>query len=138
MISFHAVGQNYFTGAYRHNLQLLSFRQPKIIWFQSSPHIISNAGYSEDFRCCIDYVISIYLYRVFNLKVDRTLIWVIYLPRFITCYITQLTYIYSKCWKWCPFILMYLSTCFIMFLATFLSVLSFTSSMTRGILSSKF
>jgi hypothetical protein len=65
------------------------------------------------------------LYRVFNLKVDRTLIWVIYLLRFTTCYITQLNCIYSKCWKWCPFISMHLSTCFTIFLATFLSVLSF-------------
>jgi len=37
--------------------------------------------------------------RVFNLKVGRILIRVIYLLRFTTCYITQLTYIYSKCWK---------------------------------------
>ena len=35
---------------------------------------------------------------VFNLKADRILIRVIYLLR-ITCYITQLTCIYSKCWK---------------------------------------
>jgi len=35
-----------------------------------------------------------HLYRVFNLKVDRILIWVTYLLRF-TCYITQLTCIYS-------------------------------------------
>ena len=61
----------------------------------------------------------------FNLKVDRILIWVIYLLRFITCYITQLTCIYSKCWKWCPFISVHLATRFTMFLATFLSVLSF-------------
>jgi len=65
------------------------------------------------------------LYRVFNLKVDRILIWVIYLLRFATCYFTQLTCIYSKCWKWCPFISMHLSTRFTMFLATFLHVLSF-------------
>ena len=64
-------------------------------------------------------------YGVFNLKVDRILIWVIYLLRFTTYYITQLTCIYSKCWKWSPFISMHLSTCFTMFLATFLSVLSF-------------
>ena len=64
------------------------------------------------------------IYRVFNLKVDHILIWVIYLLRF-TCYITQLTCIYSKCWKWCPFISMHLSTRFTMSLATFLSVLSF-------------
>jgi hypothetical protein len=64
-------------------------------------------------------------YRVFNLKVNRILIWVIYLLRFTICYITQLTCIYSKCWKWCPFISMHLSTGFTMFLATFLSVLSF-------------
>jgi hypothetical protein len=44
------------------------------------------------------------LYRVFNLKVDRTLTWVIYLLRFTTCYITQLTCIYNKCWKWCTLI----------------------------------
>jgi hypothetical protein len=68
-------------------------------------------------------------YRVFNLKIDHILIWVIYLLRFTTCYITQLTRIYSKCWKWCPFISMHLSTRFTMFLATFLSVLLFTSSM---------
>jgi len=64
-------------------------------------------------------------YRMFNLKVDRISIWVIYLLRFTTCYITQLTCIYSKCWKWCLFISMHLSTRFTMFLATFLSVLSF-------------
>ena len=74
--------------------------------------------------------VSVYgIYRVFNLKVDRILIWVIYLLRFTTCYITELTCIYNKCWKWCPFILMHLSTRFTMFLTTFLSVLSFTSSM---------
>ena len=67
----------------------------------------------------------IYIYMVFNLKVDRILIWVIYLLRFTTCYIIQLTCIYSKHWKWCPFISMHLSTRFTMFLATFLSVLSF-------------
>jgi len=71
-------------------------------------------------------------YRGFNLKVDRILIRVIYLLRF-TCYITQLTYIYSKCWKWCPFISMHLSTRFTMFLTTFLGVLSFTSSLARVI-----
>ena len=65
------------------------------------------------------------IYRVFNLKVDRILIWVIYLLRFTTYYVTQLTCIYSKCWKWCPFISMHLSTTFTMFLATFLSALSF-------------
>jgi len=48
-------------------------------------------------------------------------------------YITQLTCIYSKCWKWCPFISMHLSTRFTMFLTTFLSVPSFTSSMARVI-----
>jgi hypothetical protein len=73
------------------------------------------------------------LYSVFNLKVDCILIWVIYLLGFTTCYITQLTCIYSKCWKWCPFISMHISTCFTMFLATFLSVLSFTFSMARVI-----
>ena len=72
-------------------------------------------------------------YRVFNLKVDRILIWVIYLLRFTTCYITQLTCIYSKCWKWCPFISMHLSTRFTMVFAIFFSVLSFTSSMARVI-----
>jgi len=75
----------------------------------------------------------IHKYRVFNIKVDRILIWVIYLLIFTTCYITQLACIYSKCWKWCPFISMHLSTRFTMFLATFLSVLSFTSSMARVI-----
>jgi len=63
-------------------------------------------------------------YRVFTLKVDRTLMWLIYLLRFTTCYITQLTCIYSKCWKRCPFISVHLSTLstrFTMFLATFLS-----------------
>jgi len=39
------------------------------------------------------------IYRMFNLKLDRILIRVIYLLRFTTCYITQQTYIYSKCWK---------------------------------------
>jgi len=38
-------------------------------------------------------------YRVFNLKVDRILIRVICLLRFTKFYITQLTSIYSKCWK---------------------------------------
>jgi hypothetical protein len=64
------------------------------------------------------------IYRMFNLKVNLVLISVIYLLRFTTCYITQLTCIYSKCWKWCPFISMHLSTCFTMFLVTFLTVLS--------------
>ena len=76
---------------------------------------------------------DLYKYRVFNLKVDRILIWVIYLLRFTTCYITQLVCIYSKCWKWCPFISVHLSTRYIMFLATFLNVLSFISSMARVI-----
>jgi hypothetical protein len=70
-------------------------------------------------------------YRLFNLKVDRILIRVIYLLRFAACYITQLTCIYSKCWKWCPFISVHLSTRFTMFLTTFLSVLLFTSSMAQ-------
>jgi len=48
-------------------------------------------------------------YRVFNLKVDRILVSVIYLLRFTTCYIIQLNCIYSKCWKRCPFISMHLS-----------------------------
>jgi len=39
---------------------------------------------------------------MFNLKVDRILRGVIYLLRFTTSYITQLTCICSKCWKWCP------------------------------------
>ena len=60
-----------------------------------------------------------------QLKSGPILIWVIHLLRFTTCYITQLTCIYSKCWKWCPFISMHLSTRFTMFLATFLSVLPF-------------
>jgi len=63
----------------------------------------------------------LHIYRVFNLKVDRIFIWVIYLLRFTTCYITQLTCVYSKCWKWCPFISMHLSTRFTVFFATFLS-----------------
>ena len=63
--------------------------------------------------------------QVVQLKGDRILIWVIYLLIFTTCCITQLTSIYNKCWKWCPFISMHLSTRFTMFLATFLSVLSF-------------
>ena len=50
------------------------------------------------------------IYRVVNLKVDRILIWVICLLRFTTCYITHLTCIYSKWWKWYPFISMHLST----------------------------
>jgi hypothetical protein len=68
----------------------------------------------------------LYLYILdVQLKSGPNLIWVIYLLRFTTCYITQLICIYSKCWKWCPFISMHLSTRFIMFLATFLSGLSF-------------
>ena len=43
-----------------------------------------------------------------HLKNGPILIRVIYLLRFTTCYITQLTCIYSKCWKWCPSISMYL------------------------------
>jgi hypothetical protein len=73
--------------------------------------------------------VALVSYIMFNLKVDRILIWVIYLLRFTTYYITQLTCIYSKCWKWSPFISVHLSTRFTVFLATFLSVLSFTSSM---------
>ena len=75
--------------------------------------------------------VATYIQNV-QLKSGPILIWVIYLLRF-TCYITQLTRIYSKCWKWCPFISMHLSTRFNMFLATFLNVLSFTSSMARVI-----
>ena len=60
-----------------------------------------------------------------QLKSGPILIWVIYLLKFTKCYITQLTCIYSKCWKWCPFISMYLSTLFTMFLATFRSALLF-------------
>jgi hypothetical protein len=33
-----------------------------------------------------------------------------------TTHITQLTWIYSKCWKWCPFISVHLSIRFTMFL----------------------
>ena len=69
-------------------------------------------------RC---YMSKYVIYEVFNLKVDRILIWVIYLLIFTTCYITQLTFIYSKCWKWCPFTSVHLSTRFTMFLATFLA-----------------
>jgi hypothetical protein len=65
----------------------------------------------------------LWLNRVFNLKVNRILIWVIYLLRFTIYYITQLTCIYSKCCKWFTFISMQFSTRFTMFLATFLSVL---------------
>jgi hypothetical protein len=68
-----------------------------------------------------------------QLKSDRILIWVIYLLKFTLCYITQLNFICSKCWKWCPFISMHLSTPVTMFLATFLSILSFHSSMSRVI-----
>ena len=39
------------------------------------------------------------LYTVFNIKLDRILILVIYLLRFTTFYITQVTSIYNKCWK---------------------------------------
>jgi hypothetical protein len=55
------------------------------------------------------------------------------LLRFTICYTTQLTCIYNKCWKWRPFTSMHLSTRVTMFLATFLSVLSFTSSTERVI-----
>jgi hypothetical protein len=95
-------------------------------------HITPNARVSTShIRVFLKSFISImpHLYRVFNLKVDGILIWVIYLLRFTTCHITQLTCIYTKCWKWCPFNSMHLSTRFTMFLANFLSVLSFTSSM---------
>jgi len=85
-----------------------------------------------EYKYCI-IICQIIKYRMFNLKVDRILIWVIYLLRFTIYYITQLTCIYSKCWTWCPFILMHLLTRFTMFLATFLRVLSFTSSMARVI-----
>jgi hypothetical protein len=108
------------------------------------PFSVSSTYRSVTFMCpCIVIIIRMYIlckvcssldiYRVFDLKVDRILIWVIYLLKFTTCYITQLTCIYSKCWKWFPFISMHLSTRFTMFLATFLSVLSFTSSMARVI-----
>jgi hypothetical protein len=43
-----------------------------------------------------------------QLKSGPILIWVIYLLRFTTCYITKLTCIYSKCWKWCQIISMHL------------------------------
>ena len=75
------------------------------------------------------HCVRLNMYRVFNLKVDCFLIWVIYLLRFTTCYITHLTCIYSKCWKLYPFISMHLLTRFTMILATFFSVVSFTSSM---------
>ena len=84
----------------------------KIVWW----HI------PEDHSC--EHLPNL-IYRVFNLKVDHIFIWVIYLLRFTICYITQLTCIYSRCWKWCPFISVHLSTRFTMFLATFLSILSF-------------
>jgi len=70
-------------------------------------------------------VLSFHLLQGVQLKSGLILIWVIYLLRFTKCYITQLTCIYSKCWKCCPFISMHLSIRFVMFLATFLSVLSF-------------
>ena len=90
------------------------------LYQKSHKCVLQFLSFCEPYRtCCVSFV------QVFNLKVDRILIWVIYLPRFKTCYITQLTCIYSKCWKWCPFISMHLSTRFTTFLATFLSVLSF-------------
>ena len=85
---------------------------------------INRLNFITDVESVYSAVRTESLYRVFNLKVERILLWVIYLLRFTTCYITQLTSIYSKCWKWCPFISMHLSTRFTMFLATFLSVLS--------------
>ena len=93
-------------------------------------HFCNNHGWFPT-RCTNFFYL--FTYRVFNLKVDRILIWVIYLLRFTKCYITQLTCIYSNCWKLCPFISVHLSTRFTMFLANFLSVLQFTSSMARVI-----
>jgi len=97
------------------------------IWTQYSTTVVTCTTH------CHTSANRVRFYRLFNLKVDRILIWVIYLLKFTTCYITQLTCIYSKCWKWCPLISMHLSTRFTMFLATSLSVLSFISSMARVI-----
>jgi hypothetical protein len=106
----------------------------EVVWRVLATHSIYQFPPLFPLPCVtVCHHISTGFYRVFNLKVDRILIWVIYLLRFTTCYITQLSSIYSKCWKWCPFISMHLSTRFATFLATFLSVLSFTSSMARVI-----
>ena len=97
-----------------------------LVYVRSCLKVIKNSTAHIKLKTkCVYIYIYIYIYSVFNLKVARILIWVIYLLRFTTSYITQLTCTYSKCWKWCPFISMHLSTCFAMFFATFLSVLSF-------------
>jgi len=102
---------------------------PIAVKYITSYKILSNfllsilTRYAEEI---VGHQIYIYIYiQGVQLKSGSILIRVIYLLRFTTCYITQLTCIYSKCWKWCPFISMHLSTRFAMFLATFLSVLSF-------------
>ena len=75
--------------------------------------------------CFLFSMPEVYIVQGVELKSGPILIWVIYVLRFTTCYITQLTCVYSKFWKWCPFISVHLSTRFTMFLATFLSVVSF-------------
>jgi len=127
----HTYTHTYIYGLYvkqSHCSHLVNYMYP--LWFGMLMSIkLKNGVWNID--CLL--IIQPAFYRVFNLKVDRILIWVIYLLRFTTCYIKQLTFIYSKCWKWCPFISTHLSTHFTMLLATFLSVLSFTSSMARVI-----
>jgi len=96
------------------------------LWIQKCTVNLNNIlTHTQHYLCNKQFLCNVPMHRVFNLKVNRILIQVIYLLQFTTCYITQLTWIYSKCWKWCPFISMHLSTCFTMFLATFLSVPSF-------------
>ena len=103
-------------------------------WIRQARFGIRNINYypvsffsASSFRfiilfCPLSHILT---YRMFNLKVNRILIWVIYLLRFTTCYITQLNFLYSESWRWCPFISIHLSTRFTMFLATFHSILSF-------------
>jgi hypothetical protein len=53
------------------------------------------------------------IYRVLNLKSGP---YFNISNLFTTCYITQITWIYSNCRKWCPFFSLHLSTRFTMFL----------------------
>ena len=104
----------------------------RVVFSVSKSHFCFNRPYCyllythfipRSVTICCSYILC--LLQGVQLNSGPILIWVIYLLRFTTYYITQLTCIYSKFWKWCPFISMHLSTRFTMFLATFLSVLSF-------------
>jgi len=116
-------------------LSCISNLMHKILIYLHIIHLLISSICFEHYPAHLQevYVVIVVSVQDVQIKSGPILIWVIYLLRFTTCFITQLTCIYSKCCKWCQFISMHLSTRFTMFIATFLSVISFTSSIARVI-----